>query len=62
MRSSPPGGDLAPLASRLGLSLDPTPALATRVGETGRPADLSVLEGILLRRETRNGRRAMGYS
>jgi len=56
------GGDLAPLASRLGLSLDPAPALATRVGETVRPAALSALEGLLLRRETRNGRRAMGYS
>jgi Sulfotransferase family len=56
------GGELAPLASRLGLSLDPAPALAMRVGETGRPAALSVLEGILLRRETRSGRRAMGYS
>ncbi len=56
------GGDLAPLASRLGLSLDPAPALATRVGGTPRPADLSRLEGILLRRETRSGRRAMGYS
>jgi hypothetical protein len=56
------GGDLAPLASRLGLSLDPALALATRVGETGRLAALSALEGILLRRETRSGRRAMGYS
>jgi hypothetical protein len=56
------GGTLDPLASRLGLSLDPAPALATRVGETGRPGALSGLEGLLLRRETRSGRRAMGYS
>jgi hypothetical protein len=56
------GGHLAPLASRLGLSLDAAPALAMRVGATARPAALSVLEGILLRRETRSGRRAMGYS
>jgi hypothetical protein len=56
------GHDLAPLASRLGLHLDPAPALAMRVGETGRPAAVSMLEGFLLRRETRAGRRAMGYS
>jgi hypothetical protein len=56
------GWHFAPLASRLRLSLDPAPALAVRVGETGRPAALSLLERILLRRETRRGLRVMGYS
>jgi len=56
------GHDLAPLASRLGLHLDPASALATRVGQTDRPAAISRLEGFLLHRETRAGRRAMGYS
>lgn len=56
------GSLFAPLASRLRLSLDPAPALAVRVGETGRPAALSLLERLLLRRETKSGSRVMGYT
>jgi hypothetical protein len=55
------GAGLAPLADRLGLRLDPAPALATRVGETGLPAKASLLERVLLHRETKAGRRALGY-
>jgi hypothetical protein len=55
------GGDFAPLANGLGLRLDPARALEARVGETGHLAEVSRLEGLLVRRETRIGRRAMGY-
>jgi len=56
------GHDFASLANRLALRLDPAPALAMRVGETGHSAEVSGLERLLVRRETRAGRRAMGYS
>jgi hypothetical protein len=54
--------DFAPLASRLQLSLEPARALDIRVGATGGDGAVSMLERVLVRRETTTGRRAMGYS
>jgi Sulfotransferase family len=53
--------DFRRLGEVLDLDLAPERALAARPGATLRPAALSRLERLLLRRETAAGRRVMGY-
>jgi hypothetical protein len=54
-------GHFEKLGADLGLDLDPSRALATRIGATEQPAPLSRIESFILQRETSVGRRVMGY-